>query len=89
MLYNSSKKKMYHVTYISLMFLGPIWLFFNVIITIIFSYTILHKKIMSLNSSIQKNDARLKNVACNDEFQHFRKMKKLPHKKKYCEVSHI
>ena len=39
---------------------------------------------MSLNNFIQKNDARLKNDTCNDEYWHSRKMKKLPHKKKYC-----
>ena len=43
----------------------------------------------SLNGFILKNKARLKNDVCNNEFWHSRKMNKLSHKKKYCEVSHI
>ena len=44
---------------------------------------------MRLNSFILKKDVCFKNNTCNDEFWHFRKMKKLSYKKKYCEVAHI
>ena len=69
--------------------LGSVWLSLNEIILFIFLYTILHKKMKSLNVFILKNETRLKNDVCNHEFWHSKKMKKLPHKKKYCKVSHI